>query len=215
MATGGLISLIQSLPIIGAGIAGSFSSLGKKSGEFDAKSTGTKHTECDLPIWLVVLGCLGLVAAIAATDLIPTTIEGRVVGGVLIVVLGFLFVTVSSRLTGEIGSSSNPISGMTVAALLLTCLVFFLLGWIGPEYRLAALSIAGIVCVASSNGGTTSQDLKTGYLVARRPGSSKSDSGRSPRLGDRHRDHPASRSTRPAPVYSTKAENLPKIPHAG
>ena len=75
----------------------------------------------------------------------------------------------SSRLTGEIGSSSNPISGMTVATLLLTCLVFVLLGWVGPEYRVAAVSIAGIVWVAASNGGTTSQDLQTGYLIGATP----------------------------------------------
>jgi uncharacterized oligopeptide transporter (OPT) family protein len=78
-------------------------------------------------------------------------------------------VTVSSRITGVIGSSSNPISGMTIATLLLTCLIFVLLGWIGPEYRMTALSIAGIVCIASSNGGTTSQDLKTGFLVGATP----------------------------------------------
>src|SRR5262249_49718591 len=82
---------------------------------------------------------------------------------------GFLFVTVSSRITGVIGSSSNPISGMTIATLLLTCLIFVLLGWVGPEYRLTALSIAGVVCIASSNGGTTSQDLKTGFLVGATP----------------------------------------------
>src|SRR5206468_2744656 len=90
-------------------------------------------------------------------------------GGVLVVLFGFLFVTVSSRITGVIGSSSNPISGMTIATLLLTCLIFVLLGWVGPQYRLAALSIAGVVCIASSNGGTTSQDLKTGYLVGATP----------------------------------------------
>ncbi|MGW8257019.1 MAG: OPT/YSL family transporter, partial [Thermoguttaceae bacterium] len=88
---------------------------------------------------------------------------------VLIVLFGFLFVTVSSRLTGEIGSSSNPISGMTVATLLLTCLIFLLLGWTGPSQRLIALSVAAVVCIASSNGGTTSQDLKTGYLVGATP----------------------------------------------
>jgi uncharacterized oligopeptide transporter (OPT) family protein len=93
----------------------------------------------------------------------------NLLGAILIVMFGFLFVTVSSRLTGEIGSSSNPISGMTVATLLLTCLIFLLMGWIGPEHRLAALSIAAIVCVAASNGGTTSQDLKTGYLVGGTP----------------------------------------------
>jgi len=168
VATGGLISLIQSLPLIGSGIAGSVRSLGKGRSN-DEGGTKSVRTERDLPLWLVALGCLGLIAAISATDLIPTTTPGRIVGAVLIVILGFLFVTVSSRLTGEIGSSSNPISGMTVATLLLTCLVFYLLGWIGPGYRLAALSIAGIVCVASSNGGTTSQDLKTGYLVGATP----------------------------------------------
>ena len=117
----------------------------------------------------VLLGSLGLVAAIAASNLIPTDLFGRIVGGVLVVLFGFLFVTVSSRITGVIGSSSNPISGMTIATLLLTCLIFVLLGWVGPEYRLIALSIAGVVCIASSNGGTTSQDLKTGYLVGATP----------------------------------------------
>ena len=90
-------------------------------------------------------------------------------GAFLIVAFGFLFVTVSSRLTGEIGSTSNPISGMTVATLLLTCLIFLLVGWTGPNYFVTALSIGGIVCIASSNGGTTSQDLKTGFLVGATP----------------------------------------------
>ncbi|HEY0386300.1 MAG TPA: OPT/YSL family transporter, partial [Pyrinomonadaceae bacterium] len=82
---------------------------------------------------------------------------------------GFLFVTVSSRLTGEVGSSSNPISGMTVATLLLTCLIFLVLNWTTPTYYVTALSIGAIVCIAASNGGTTSQDLKTGYLVGSTP----------------------------------------------
>jgi uncharacterized oligopeptide transporter (OPT) family protein len=93
----------------------------------------------------------------------------RVVAAILIVILGFLFVTVSSRLTGEIGSSSNPISGMTVATLLITCLVFLVIGWTGSGYYVTALSIGAIVCIASSNGGTTSQDLKTGFLVGSTP----------------------------------------------
>src|SRR5262249_15527698 len=82
---------------------------------------------------------------------------------------GFLFVTVSSRLTGEIGSSSNPISGMTVATLLLTCLIFLLVGWTGKPYYITALSVGAIVCIAASNGGTTSQDLKTGFLLGATP----------------------------------------------
>jgi uncharacterized oligopeptide transporter (OPT) family protein len=134
-------------------------------------STSTGRTERDLPMWFVGLGATGLVAAIATTGLFPSEVDttGRIAGALMIAVFGFLFVTVSSRLTGEIGSSSNPISGMTVATLLLTCLIFVLMGWIGTEYRVAAVSIAGIVCVAASNGGTTSQDLKTGYLVGATP----------------------------------------------
>src|SRR3712207_9103435 len=88
---------------------------------------------------------------------------------ILIVAFGFLFVTVSSRLTGEIGSSSNPISGMTVATLLLTCFIFLLIGWTAPSNYVTALSIGAIVCIAASNGGTTSQDLKTGFLVGATP----------------------------------------------
>jgi hypothetical protein len=93
----------------------------------------------------------------------------NLLGALLIILFGFLFVTVSSRLTGEIGSSSNPISGMTVATLLLTCLCFVLLRWTGSNYYVTALSIGAIVCIASSNGGTTSQDLKTGFLVGGTP----------------------------------------------
>jgi uncharacterized oligopeptide transporter (OPT) family protein len=85
------------------------------------------------------------------------------------VLFSFLFVTVSSRLTGEIGSSSTPISGMTVATLLLTCLAFLIVGWTAAPYFVTALSIGGIVCIAASNGGTTSQDLKTGFLVGSTP----------------------------------------------
>jgi hypothetical protein len=93
----------------------------------------------------------------------------NLLGAVLIIVFGFLFVTVSSRLTGELGSSSNPISGMTVATLLLTCLVFLRLGWTGPSYYVTALSVGAIVCIAASNGGTISQDLKTGFLIGSTP----------------------------------------------
>jgi uncharacterized oligopeptide transporter (OPT) family protein len=93
----------------------------------------------------------------------------NVLGALLIIAFGFLFVTVSSRLTGEIGSTSNPISGMTVATLLFTCLVFLLVGWKGGTYYVTALSVGAIVCIASSNGGTTSQDLKTGFLLGGTP----------------------------------------------
>lgn len=164
VATGGIISLLQALPLILSSI---------RSGVRDLSSTGggssSRRTEADLPLWFVGVGSLALVGAIAMSRLMPSNLPVQIAGAVMIVLFGFLFVTVSSRLTGEIGSSSNPISGMTVATLLLTCLFFVLMGWIGAEYRLAALSIAGIVCIAASNGGTTSQDLKTGFLIGATP----------------------------------------------
>jgi uncharacterized oligopeptide transporter (OPT) family protein len=123
------------------------------------------RTERDLPMKVVLLGLLGLVLAIWAAPML----QMNLVGALCIVVFGFLFVTVSSRLTGEIGSSSNPISGMTVATLLMTCLIFLALGWTSDKAKLTALSVAGIVCIAASNGGTTSQDLKTGFLVGGTP----------------------------------------------
>jgi len=166
VAAGGILSMINALPLIIASVSGSLRDLRGRS----ADSADTRaRTERDLPMTIVLFGSLALVAAIAASTLIPTSLPGRLIGGVMIVLFGFLFVTVSSRITGVIGSSSNPISGMTIATLLLTCLIFVLLGWVGPEYRLAALSIAGVVCIASSNGGTTAQDLKTGFLVGATP----------------------------------------------
>jgi putative OPT family oligopeptide transporter len=164
VAAGGIISLCRALPLIFAGISGGLRDL--RSG---TKAISTGRTQRDLPLSVVALGSLALVAAVSCSDLIPTSPLGRIVGAGMIVLFGFLFVTVSSRLTGEIGSSSNPISGMTIATLLMTCLIFYILGWVGVQYRLAALSIAAVVCIASSNGGTTSQDLKTGFLVGATP----------------------------------------------
>jgi putative OPT family oligopeptide transporter len=165
VAAGGVLSMLNALPLIVSSVAGSLRDLrkGKES------NGGVARTDRDLPMPFVLFGTLGLVIAVAASHLIPTVWAGRLAGALLIVLFGFVFVTVSSRITGVIGSSSNPISGMTIATLLLTCLIFVLLGWIGPEYRMTALSIAGIVCIASSNGGTTSQDLKTGFLVGATP----------------------------------------------
>ncbi len=166
VATGGVLSMLSALPLILGSVGGSLRDL---IGGTKGATESVARTEHDLPMWLVSVGSLGLVLAIAASPLIPTGFTGQLIGAALIVLFGFMFVTVSSRITGVIGSSSNPISGMTIATLLLTCLIFVVLGWVGPEYRLTALSIAGIVCVASSNGGTTSQDLKTGFLIGATP----------------------------------------------
>jgi uncharacterized oligopeptide transporter (OPT) family protein len=166
VATGGILSMLNALPLIISSLTGSLRDLGSNKDEL---AGGIPRTERDLPMSVVFLGSLALVLVIATSYLIPTDFFGRLVGGVMVVLFGFLFVTVSSRITGVIGSSSNPISGMTIATLLLVCLIFVVLGWIGPEFRLTALSIAGVVCIASSNGGTTSQDLKTGFLVGATP----------------------------------------------
>ncbi|MBA3811330.1 MAG: oligopeptide transporter, OPT family [Caulobacteraceae bacterium] len=164
VATGGIISLFRSLPMIWRGIAGGVSDWRARRSETTAREA-TPRTDRDLSPRFVALGLVALVAAI----LIARSLHMNILGALLIVMFGFLFVTVSSRLTGEIGSSSNPISGMTVATLLLTCLVFLALGWTGPTYYVTALSVGGIVCVAASNGGTTSQDLKTGFLIGSTP----------------------------------------------
>jgi putative OPT family oligopeptide transporter len=161
VAAGGIVSLAKSLPTIWHGIRAGLRDFGA-----GAKDRGAvKRTDRDLSMKVVLIGVLGLVGAIMAFP----SLHMNVLGAILIIVFGFLFVTVSSRLTGEIGSSSNPISGMTVATLLLTCLVFLVIGWTGPSYYVTALSVGAIVCIAASNGGTTSQDLKTGFLVGATP----------------------------------------------
>ena len=162
VAAGGIISLFQSLPTILHGAkSGLVSIMGNKNVEAQTKS----RTDDDLPFSVVVIGTILMVVGLWFAP----ALHINLFSALMIIVFGFLFVTVSSRLTGEIGSSSNPISGMTVATLLLTCLMFLAVGWIGPEYRVGALSIAAVVCIAASNGGTTSQDLKTGYLVGATP----------------------------------------------
>jgi putative OPT family oligopeptide transporter len=162
VAAGGIISLLRSLPIILRGIRAGLADFGKAA---TASHAGALRTDRDLPMTFVLAGCAALVCAILAAR----TLHMNLVGALLIVIFGFLFVTVSSRLTGEIGSSSNPISGMTVATLLLTCLIFLVIGWTGNAFYVTALSVGGIVCVAASNGGATSQDLKTGFLVGSTP----------------------------------------------
>ncbi len=92
-----------------------------------------------------------------------------IAAAIFVVIFGFLFVTVSSRICGLIGSSSNPISGMAIATLMATCAMFLVVGWTGGSYAVLALTIGGVVCIAAANGGGTSQDLKTGYLVGATP----------------------------------------------
>jgi putative OPT family oligopeptide transporter len=163
VAAGGIISMFQSLPTIIHSIKSGLSDLAGGAGS----GSVAHRTDRDISMRLVILGCIGLVVAICLAPMLGLYLN--VVGALLILAFGFLFVTVSARLTGEIGSSSNPISGMTVATLLLTCLIFVGIGWTGEQYRLTALSIAAVVCIACSNGGTVAQCLKTGYIVGATP----------------------------------------------
>jgi putative OPT family oligopeptide transporter len=171
VAAGGIISLFRSLPTIWHGLKGGIRDL--RGGQ--AASDKAPRTDQDLSMKFVLIGIIALMAAIILFPQLGLQINAltAILGAVMIIAFGFLFVTVSSRLTGEIGSSSNPISGMTVATLLLTCLIFLAVGWtaknIGSTVFVTALSIGAIVCIASSNGGTTSQDLKTGFLVGATP----------------------------------------------
>lgn len=164
VAAGGIISMVRSLPLIWHGIKSGLADFRRMKGSVE---TVTPRTDRDLSMKFVIGGVIALLLVIMLAPQLH--LQWNLLGALLIIVIGFLFVTVSSHLTGEIGSSSCPTSGMTVATLLLTCLVFLLIGWTGPTYFVTALSIGGIVCIASSNGGTTSQDLKTGHLVGSTP----------------------------------------------
>jgi putative OPT family oligopeptide transporter len=171
VAMAGIISLARSLPTIWHGLKGGLADLRVGAGELNGNKP---RTDQDLSMKWVIVGVIALIAAIMLVPKLGLSIfQDPVVsffGSILIIILGFLFVTVSSRLTGEVGSSSNPISGMTVATLLITCLAFLALGWTAADpYFVTALSIGGIVCIAASNGGTTSQDLKTGFWVGATP----------------------------------------------
>jgi uncharacterized oligopeptide transporter (OPT) family protein len=173
VATGGIISMAKAMPvIIGSIISGLRDLFGKSSN----KTSQVKRTERELPFSLVIFGSLGMIVALMATPSLGLGFNlSGIIGACMILLFGFMFVTVSSRITGEIGSSSNPISGMTVCTLLLTCLILLTLSNYGilpplsKEVKLLALTIAGVVCIACSNGGTTSQALKTGHLLGATP----------------------------------------------
>jgi putative OPT family oligopeptide transporter len=165
VATGGFITLLKTLPTIVRSLRESVASLRAGAGAVTAR-----RTERDLPITVVLFGSLALIAVIAIVPFIPgTSIIGKLLLGLLIIVFGFIFVTVSSRIVGVIGSSSNPISGMTIATVMATCLIFVGLGWTGDVYQPMALCVGGMVCIAAANAGATSQDLKTGFLVGATP----------------------------------------------
>ena len=165
VAAGGFITLLKTLPTIYTSLRDSIRSLSDKTA-----AASVKRTDRDLSFLVVILGSLALVAVLALLPFIPGNSFGtRLMVAILVIVFGFIFVTVSSRIVGLIGSSSNPISGMTIATLMATAMIFVGLGWTGSAYEPMALVVGGMVCIAAANGGATSQDLKTGFLVGATP----------------------------------------------
>ncbi|HYG16891.1 MAG TPA: oligopeptide transporter, OPT family, partial [Bacteroidia bacterium] len=158
---GGIMTLIKTLPTIISAFSDSFKDLKAQRNKTEEKS----RTEKDMPLIWVVAGSLFLVIFMALMPGLPV----NWLSSVMIVVFGFFFVTVSSRIVGLIGSSSNPISGMTIATLMATALIFVGIGWSGDAYQPIALVVGSIVCIASANAGATSQDLKTGFIVGATP----------------------------------------------
>ncbi|MDY3559989.1 oligopeptide transporter, OPT family [Gemmata sp. JC673] len=167
VAAGGIVSMFRALPLILGSVVGGLRDLRASRG---GGGGAAARTERDMPAPVVLWGGLALVVALAAVPQLGLGLTPYgLLGAGLILLFGFLFVTVSSRLTGEVGSSSNPISGMTIATLLMVCVIFLVLGRTDTGAMLTVLMIAAVVCIAASNGGTTSQDLKTGYLVGATP----------------------------------------------
>lgn len=167
VAAAGTITLGRTIPTIVASFRSAVRDL-LKGGE---ERRALARTDRDIPLVAVAAGSLALMLALwglLALLLNPGS-SGNFFSSILLVVFGFIFVTVSSRIVGLIGTSANPISGMTIATLIAVCLIFMGVGWTGGAYAAVALSVGGVVCIAAANAGATSQDLKTGFLVGATP----------------------------------------------
>lgn len=166
VAAGGIITLIKTIPTIISSFKDSIGSL-KEKREGGAE---VPRTERDISFKFVIFGSLALVVLMALLPQIPgESIWNKLLIGLLVVIFGAFFVTVSSRIVGLIGSSNNPISGMTIATIMGTCLIFMAVGWTGKVYEPMALVVGGMICIAAANAGATSQDLKSGYIVGATP----------------------------------------------
>lgn len=166
VAAGGFITLLKTIPTIVSSFKSSLASINKTAEEKKA----VKRTEDDLSFNTVIFGSIALVVLMAILPQIPgDSIVNKLLIGVLVIIFGFFFVTVSSRIVGLIGTSSNPVSGMTIATLMGTCLIFISIGWTGQLYEPMALVVGSMICIAAANAGATSQDLKTGYIVGATP----------------------------------------------
>ncbi|MFN5375280.1 MAG: OPT family oligopeptide transporter, partial [Chitinophagaceae bacterium] len=166
VAAGGFITLIKTIPTIVSSFKGSMGSIRAEKQE----NVSIKRTERDLSVKIVLWGSLGLILLMTIMPQVPGDgMLSKLLIGVLVVLFGAFFVTVSSRIVGLIGSSNNPISGMTIATIMGTCLVFIAVGWTGKLYEPMALVVGGMICIAAANAGATSQDLKTGYILGATP----------------------------------------------
>ncbi|MBQ1843155.1 MAG: oligopeptide transporter, OPT family [Lachnospiraceae bacterium] len=158
VAAGGIISLIKSLPMIFGAFKGAMKGYGKKVGE-------NIRTNKDLPVKVIIIGIVALALIMWVTPQIPVHFGGAI----LIIIFGFFFVTVSARMVGIVGSSNNPVSGMTIAALLIITAIMKATGNVGTAGMISAISIGSVICVAAAIAGDISQDLKTGYIVGATP----------------------------------------------
>ena len=172
VAAAGLITLLRTAPTILGALTQGLQNMGAKNGAAKSKPSRTEH---DLPPWVVFGGSL-LLVVLMFLFLQFKPIPGAQVGALanlaaalLVVVFGFLFVTVSARIVGIVGSSASPVSGMTIATLMATAAIFLVKGWTAPAFGALAITIGGVVCIAAANAGDTSQDLKTGYLIGATP----------------------------------------------
>jgi putative OPT family oligopeptide transporter len=177
VAASGLITLLRTAPTIISALTSGFSQMGKKAGaRVDAAMAGTRsRIEHDLPMSVVAGGSV-LLLLLMFVFLVFKPVPGAQVSvlanfaaAVLVMVFGFLFVTVSARIVGIVGSSASPVSGMTIATLMATAAIFLVKGWTAPAFGALAITIGGVVCIAASNAGDTSQDLKTGFLIGATP----------------------------------------------
>src|ERR1700741_2743839 len=172
VAAAGLITLLRTLPTI---ISALRAGLKDVRAEGAGQATSSSRIDRDIPMRTVVIGSIVIVAMMWVL-LTFHPMEGaatrwyqNLFAALFVTVFGFLFVTVAARISGLLGNSSNPISGMSIATLMATCAIFFVAGWTAPNYAVLALMIGGVVCIAAAIAGATSQDLKTGYLVGATP----------------------------------------------
>jgi putative OPT family oligopeptide transporter len=172
VATGGLITLIRSIPTMIESFKIGAKQIRERIATDDENGEGVLRTQNDLSLRVVAIGALIIFGVLALVPQAFSTIElalGRAVAALLVVIFAFFFVTVSSRIVGLVGVTSNPTSGMTIATLLGTATIFLLLGWTDDAGKVAALTVGAVVAIAASIAGDTSQDLKTGFLLGATP----------------------------------------------